>query len=217
MYIGSIVETEEERLMIVNETLEYQTIKYNPGLWKIIDEIFANSLDEAIRTNFKFATNITVTFNRDSVTISDDGRGVPQTIADNGLPMAVNAFTMMMTGTNFSEETKADASIGTNGVGSFATNVFSKEFIVDTYDGMNHLNLHCKNNMDEMNHTVRKSKTSCGTTIKFKPDFERFSIIELDDVYPIMMANLMTHLAQVFPIKFTLINNIQSTSLGELF
>jgi DNA topoisomerase-2 len=216
MYIGGIHEIESDMLMIINGKLEYQSVRYNPGLWKIIDEIFANSIDEYIRTNGSYSKNITVTFNVDQICISDDGRGIPQDLIDD-IPMAVIAVTEARAGTNFDVETKADASIGTNGVGSFATNIFSKEFIMDTYDGENHLNLICTNNMETIDWKIKASKQPKGTTIKFKPDLSRFSISTIDEIYPIMIANAMTHLSQVFDIKFVLVNNIKSTKLEDLF
>ena len=42
------------------ETFEYKEITYIPGFLKIIYEIIDNSVDEAIRTNFKYAKNIGV-------------------------------------------------------------------------------------------------------------------------------------------------------------
>lgn len=217
MYIGGTNNIIAERLLIIDGKLEFREIEFNPGLWKIIDEIFANAIDEGIRTNFKFSNNITVTMSRDQIIVSDNGRGLPQDLMDDGTPMGVVAFTEARAGTNFSEETKADASIGTNGVGSFATNVFSSEFIVDTYNGKSGLHLICRNNMETVDFQVKKSTTSNGTTVKFKPDLQRFGLVEINEIYPLLMSNYMMHLSQVFPIKFTLVDNIGSTDISSFF
>ena len=76
MYLGSTALETVERF--VNG--EWQQIKCVPALSKMIDEIIDNSIDEAIRTNFKHANQINVSLDLDknTVTIEDNGRGIPQ-------------------------------------------------------------------------------------------------------------------------------------------
>lgn len=217
MYIGAINNINAERMLIIDGKLEFKEIEFNPGLFKIIDEIFANAIDEAIRTSFKYATNITMTFSKDQVIVSDDGRGLPQDLLEDGTPMGVAAVTEAKAGTNFIEETKADASIGTNGVGSFVTNVFSKEFIMDTFNGESGLHLICKDGCQTIDWQIKKSKTAHGTTIKFKPDLECFGLTEIPSIYPLLFSNMMMHLSQIFPVKFTLVNNITDVEISSFF
>lgn len=206
--IGGVEPRTRETLIMKDGKFEYETIEFVPGLGKIIDEIFDNSIDEAIRTNFKFANEINVKFENGTITIKDNGRGVPQTLMDDGTIMAVAAFTEPRTGTNYDEATKAEGSIGRNGVGSFAANVFSKKFKVITDDGTTRLTLVCQNNMESFEFTQTPIKTR-GTTVEFQPDLKRFGVETLDSIYVDLIKQRMVHLAQQFPIKFTLIDNSQ--------
>ena len=63
MYIGSI--SEENISGIIN--FKYQTKSVIPGLVKIIEEIYQNAVDESIRTNFKYGTNITIDIKNDGL------------------------------------------------------------------------------------------------------------------------------------------------------
>jgi len=188
----------------------YKEVKYVPALYKIIDEIFANSIDEAIRTNFKYANKIKVTFTENTVTVEDNGRGLPQELFEDGEPSGVKAVCELRAGTNFDNETKASGSIGTFGVGSSATNIFSKRFEMYTYNGTHHLYLLCTNNLDTKEWNIEKSTKKCGTIIKFQPDLERFGLDKIDNVYPDLVEQQMLHLSQVFPIEFILDNKIKA-------
>ena len=56
MYIGSSAFEAHDRFLFG----KFQSVKYVPGIIKLIDEIIDNSVDEAIRTNFKHANKISV-------------------------------------------------------------------------------------------------------------------------------------------------------------
>lgn len=205
-FIGGVELRTREFLVCRNGKFVYETVEYVPGFLKIIEEILDNSIDEAIRTNFRFANDITVKFENGKITVKDNGRGVPQELMDDGTPMAVAAFTEPRAGTNFDDETKAEGSIGRNGVGSFATNVFSKLFNVTTDDGESRLELKCVNNMS--NFEFKQFKTNNhGTTVEFQPDLERFGLAVIEPIYVDLIKQRMIHVAQMFPIKFTLIDN----------
>lgn len=209
MYIGGISEVTRELIISENEKFKYSSVSYNPGFLKIFDEIQDNAIDEAIRTNFSYATNIKISYDKkkNEFTIEDDGRGIPQTPGHENLPMAVIAFTEARAGSNFSDETKANG-IGTNGIGSFLTNVYSKSFTVITSDGKSELTLKSINNAESYTYST-KPTTKHGTIVKFIPDLEKFGMTEVSDVYFSLIENRCFHLAQSFPeIKFKL-------SLGE--
>ena len=205
-FIGGIEDRTKEFLIEEDSKFVLRTLNYVPGFLKIIEEILDNSIDEASRTNFKFANDIKVKFTKTSVMISDNGRGVPQVAMDDGTLMAVAAFTEPRTGTNYDDETKAEGSIGRNGVGSFATNVFCKKFNVITDDGTNRLEISCENNLDSFDFKQTKLKKAPGTTVEMEPDLERFGLSEIEPIYIELIRQRMIHLAQQFPIKFTLLD-----------
>lgn len=197
MYIGSSANEEHERFVFG----QFQKIKYVPGLVKIIDEIIDNSIDEAIRTNFKFANKIDVTVSPHLVSVSDNGRGIPQAMITTPegaqIPGPVAAWTRPKAGGNFGDDSERKTG-GMNGVGSSLTNIFSTIFTGITCDGTNTITVKCKDNMDSIDW---KSNTGGrqGTSVSFEPDFSHFDCeIIGDQVIKIIEDRLQT-LAVVYP------------------
>jgi DNA topoisomerase-2 len=125
MYMGSAAREEVDRFVLG----KWKTTVYIPALSKMIDEILDNSIDEAIRTNFRFANKIDVSVDGDCVIVSDNGRGIPQdeifdSVTQENILRPVAAWTRVNAGTSFDNER---VTIGTNGVGSSATNFLSTE------------------------------------------------------------------------------------------
>lgn len=197
MYIGSSANEEHERFVFG----KFQKVKYVPGLVKIIDEIIDNSIDEAIRTNFKFANKIDVTVSPHLVSVSDNGRGIPQAMITTPegaqIPGPVAAWTRPKAGGNFGDDSERKTG-GMNGVGSSLTNIFSTVFTGITCDGTNTITVKCKDNMDSID-WKSKAGGRQGTSVSFEPDFRHFDCeIIGDQVIKIIEDRLQT-LAVVYP------------------
>lgn len=197
MYIGSTVSEPHDRFIFG----EYKTVKYVPGLIKIISEVIDNSIDEAIRTNFEYANKIEVTIDGTTVTVKDNGRGIPQadvtTPEGKVIPSPVAAWTRTKAGSNFGEDATRKT-VGMNGVGSSLTNIFSKEFIGETCDGKNTMTVHCHSNMDHIEWTSKKGGKQ-GTTVKFTPDLSYFGCEVMDQVVFDIVQDLLQTLAVIYP------------------
>lgn len=197
MYIGSVVP--EELSGIID--FKYQTKVVSPGLIKIVEEIYQNAIDEHIRTNGEFATKIDVLIENHpiegtSVTISDNGRGIP--IEKHvGEYRPVLAWTTLRAGSNFDDTKRITA--GTNGVGSSLTNIFSTEFIGETNDGKNRLIMTCRDNMSSIEVKVLKANAQRGTKVKFFPDLPRFGMTEFDEDHMLVIKDRLTNLAVAYP------------------
>ena len=202
MYIGSVVP--EELSGIID--FKYQTKMISPGLIKIVEEIYQNAIDEHIRTNGEFATKIEVAIENHpiegtSVTISDNGRGIPIEKHD-GEYRPVLAWTTLRAGSNFDDTKRITA--GTNGVGSSLTNIFSTEFIGETNDGKNRLIMTCRDNMSSIEAKVLKANARRGTKVKFFPDLQRFDMSNFDEDHMEVIKDRLTNLAVAYPgIEFT--------------
>jgi DNA gyrase/topoisomerase IV subunit B len=203
MYIGATDETKKEICILDGTSFKFKEISYIPGFMKIIDEIIDNSIDEGIRTNFDYADTVMISYADGVFSIEDNGRGVPQSEAYDGIPQAVLAFTEARAGGNFDEATKANG-IGMNGVGSYLTNVYSKTFTVETYDGKHKLVLSSINNAESYSYKITNSAKH-GTKVVFEPDLIRFGMRDISNVYFDLIQNRCFHLAQCFPkLKFKL-------------
>ena len=177
MYIGSVDETDISSYFInLKENIllgsEYKTIKLVPGLLKIINEIIDNSVDEFIRTNGKFAYKIDVTMKQNLdgfvVSVRDNGRGIP-IVKPDGIDeyRPVLSWSRARSGTSFEANR---VTLGANGVGSFATYVFSTKFTGETHDGTHGLVFQ----KDGMHTSVTKSKKNF-TEVTFLPDLDQFN------------------------------------------
>ena len=202
MYMGSSSKEEIERFILG----EWKKATYVPALSKMVDEILDNSIDEAIRTNFKFANKINVSINNNEVTVTDNGRGIPQDqIFDEAMQAnilrPVAAWTKVNAGTSFDDER---VTIGTNGVGSAATNFLSKSFTGKTWSNGKSIQLDCKDGADTMK--IKKgSKAGNGTEVSFVPDFDLFEVESLDQLDTIILIeDRLISLQMAFPeIQFS--------------
>ncbi len=200
--LGAVDLTDKEEYILENEKFVYKNLSYVPGLIKIINEIIDNSVDEAVRTNFKFGNRISVSITDKSVEIQDNGRGIPVVKIDNTEHYApVVAFCEARAGSNFSDDKRT--TIGMNGVGSFATNVFSKVFKATTSDGKKKLKLVCKNNAEDINFAVTDSEQKF-TKVYFEPDFKRFEINKINKIHKSIIKQRLYFLSVAHPrIRFT--------------
>lgn len=207
MYIGSVDETELSAYFInLNdnklEPAEYKTFKIVPGLAKIINEIIDNSVDENIRTNGKFANKIDVTMKPNlegfSVKVHDNGRGIP-IVKPDGIDeyRPVLSWSRARSGTSFEANR---VTLGANGVGSFATFVFSTHFNGTTHDGEHGLTFQ----KDGMITKVTKSKKNF-TEVEFMPDLTQFNKGEVCfDTHAAYIRQRLINLSVCYPkIKFS--------------
>mgnify|MGYP002651482804 CR=1 FL=1 len=219
MYIGST--SPEELLGIIN--FRYQSKTIIPGLVKIIEEIYQNSVDEAIRTNFEHANDISITIKRDwmngwYVEVMDNGRGIPIVEID-GKYQAELAWTRARAGSNF--EDSGRVTIGMNGVGSYATNCFSKKFVGTSGNGKQAVHVECSNGCETINTTLERTKEK-GTRVKFFPDLALFNTEEISNDIIEVIKDRLYNLSICYPkIKFIFNDEVlavkNASQLAKLF
>ena len=143
------------------------------GLHHLVWEIVDNSIDEVING---FGTNITVSINDDkSVTVSDDGRGVPVGKHSTGVSTPEVIYTKLHAGGKF-ESTGYKVSGGLHGVGASVVNALSKRMeIVIKRDGFEYfISFKDGGKLDKKLTKVKPTKKT-GTTVTFWPDPDIFS------------------------------------------
>lgn len=201
MYVGSVSIEEVERFIMG----KWKTVRYVPALSKMVDEIIDNSIDEAIRTNFKYADKIDVSVNGNTVTVTDNGRGIPQEeIVDTDgqkILRPVAAWTRVNAGTSFDD---GRVTIGANGVGSACTNFLSKTFTGKTWQNGKIVEVYCTDGGLNTDVKVKKHSGN-GTMVSFEPDFNILEVKSLSDLDTIsLIEDRLTSLQMAFPeIKFT--------------
>lgn len=182
------------------EKFEYKSFEYVPGLLKIIYEILDNSVDEAIRTGFKFGTNISVEIKKNKIKIADNGRGIPLDKAEGSNKSQLElALTELRAGSNFDDEAGRNL-LGMNGVGSSLTNIFSLVFKATVYDGKRKGVLTCKKNLSSKKCVIEDFKSdTTGTTIEFEPDLNKFGLTELDEIHINLVYQRLMCLSYMYP------------------
>lgn len=144
------------------------------GLHHMVYEIVDNGVDEALAG---FCKNITVTVNEDnSITVEDDGRGIPVDIQKKaGKPAVEVVFTILHAGGKFGNG-GYKVSGGLHGVGASVVNALSEWLEVEVYKNGNIYKQRYErgNVMYPLKIVGTCPFDKHGTKIKFKPDAEIF-------------------------------------------
>lgn len=197
MYIGASNEVEADEYISVNGKIQKQTVKYVPGLLKIINEIIDNSVDIAIKTDFKGCNLVDVKITDIEVTVSDNGPGIPVEKNTEGEYLPLVCWGYAMSGSNFDDDENR-THLGMNGVGAFCTNVWSTEFTGVSDDGCKRYSVHFKDNALTYKESVKDTREK-GVTVRFTPDLERFGVHAIDQVHKDLVLQRLLNLSVCFP------------------
>lgn len=149
------------------------------GLHHLVYEIVDNSVDEVLAG---YGSKIDITIHEDSsITVKDDGRGMPTGMHSSGIPTLQVIFTILHSGGKFSEEGGYKTSGGLHGVGAAVVNALSEWLIVTVYrEGYEYTQKFKDGGKPDGNVKRKKIKgKGTGTIIHFKPDFQIFKKAEL--------------------------------------
>ncbi|MBL8138651.1 MAG: type IIA DNA topoisomerase subunit B [Acidobacteria bacterium] len=149
------------------------------GLHHLVWEILDNSIDEAMNGH---ASAIAVTLHEDgsSVTISDDGRGIPVDVHPKTKQSALEViFTVLHAGGKFEQGNYKTAG-GLHGVGASVVNALSRELLATVRrDGFQYEMRFRQGKPDGGLKKVGAARGS-GTTVFFRPDPTIFPKVEFD-------------------------------------
>ena len=142
------------------------------GLHHLVYEIVDNSIDEALAG---YCKNITVTINPgDSITVTDDGRGIPVDIqAQTGKPALEVVFTVLHAGGKFGGG-GYKVSGGLHGVGASVVNALSQWLIVRVFKNGNIYEMKFARGTITQEMTIVGKTDKTGTEVTFQPDPEMF-------------------------------------------
>ncbi|EOH91579.1 DNA topoisomerase (ATP-hydrolyzing) subunit B [Enterococcus villorum] len=143
------------------------------GLHHLVWEIVDNSIDEVLAG---FATKIQVVIEKDnSITVIDDGRGIPVDIqAKTGRPAVETVFTVLHAGGKFGGG-GYKVSGGLHGVGSSVVNALSTQLDVRVYKDGNVYYQEYRRGAVVDDLKIIEQTDRHGTTVHFTPDPEIFT------------------------------------------
>lgn len=155
-----------------------RTLSYPRAVYKIIDEILTNALDNKRRDDSM--RHIKIYLNGSTITISNDGATVPvEKHNEHDMYIPTLVFGHLLTSDNY-DDTKERVTGGRNGYGAKLTNIFSTKFEIECIDAKARrvFRQTWENNMRvTAGPKIRKtSKKKDKTTVSFTPDWNRFGL-----------------------------------------
>ena len=182
-YVGSVETIDDSRWVYNTENgkMEYKNLKFNPGLYKIFDEVLVNARDAMVRSGNVKHIDVSCTFENDAfvITVKNDGDGIPIEIhKETGVYAPELIFGHLLTSGNYNKEEEKIVG-GKNGYGAKLANIFSTRFLVETLSpasGKSYSQTWTKNMSVCEKPTIKKSSSSKGyVNISFSPDTTRFA------------------------------------------
>lgn len=182
-YIGSIENATEEAFVVDKDSFVLKTLKqFNPGFYKLIDELLVNAHDHVIRLNQRKSENpvkkIEVSIKDNSIfTIRNDGESIDvEKHPEYGVYIPQLIFGELLTSTNYDKDEKKLVG-GKNGYGVKLVNIFAKKLqltIVDAKRELKYVQVF-EDNMSKIHPPkISKSKVKSFVEVEWTPDFTRF-------------------------------------------
>ena len=211
-YVGSTETVDEPRWVWdpVNKKMSHKVLKFNPGLYKIFDEVLVNARDalvrsqtEAGRTPIKHIdVECGVKDGVFTISVENDGDGIPIEEHPTEKVYAPELiFGHLLTSGNYNKEEEKIVG-GKNGYGAKLANIFSHSFTVTTRSpkhGMIYSQTWKKNMSVCEKASIRKDKSSKGfVRISFCPDLPRFLGVSTEnDIIQDMKSILETRVLEI--------------------
>lgn len=181
-------------------------ITYVPALYKCFDEVLVNALDQATRLKAEQAAGkkdihhlktIKVNVNKETgyIEVYNDGDGIEiEKHPELQIYIPEMIFGRLLTSANYDKEEEKVVG-GKNGVGAKLTNIFSKEFKVETVDHR-HSKVYSQKWHENMKNrdtpSVKASSKAPYTKITFLPDYVRFGLPGMtNDMFELLRKRTM--------------------------
>lgn len=145
------------------------------GLHHLIWEIVDNAVDEALNG---YGKKIQIVLESDgSVTVSDEGRGMPTGTHASGVNTLQVIFTVLHAGGKFTSEGGYKTAGGLHGVGASVVNALSEWLTVEVAHDGELVRMEFKNGGKKIGRLQKLGKTNkTGSVVRFKPDPKIFSV-----------------------------------------
>lgn len=172
-YTAQDIETLSFRDAIRERVAMYMGSADNQGVLQCVREIITNSIDEA---TMGYGNCIIVELDEGNmITVTDDARGVPFGIREDGTEAMEAIYTMAHTGGKFNEKIYQNVA-GQNGIGSKGVALSSSYFQADSYRDGKHAILTLKNGIKESFEIIDDKENKHGTVVTFIPSAEVYNL-----------------------------------------
>jgi DNA topoisomerase-2 len=181
-YIGSIENAIEDHYVVSEDKFELKSTEFNPGFYKLFDELLVNAHDHVVRLRQKDSSdpvkNITISTTENTISIRNDGEAIDvEKHPEYEVYIPQLIFGELLTSTNY-DKTEKKLVGGKNGYGVKLVNIFSSKFellILDAPRGLKYSQVF-ENNMTKINdpHIQKCKAKNSYVQITWTPDFPRF-------------------------------------------
>jgi len=173
IYVGSVKLSEEQLPIVKSDKILTTTYQISVGMYKLFDEVFSNSVDEAKRMK-KSMDSITVEVDSKSnnIKITDSGEGFINGSNINkksGLSNIATAVSMLRAGSNFDNDNVEETLIGTNGMGVSLVNAMSSFFSIETTNPKEYYYQEWNKFKPSKAKVLNRGRKKLGTSVSFTP------------------------------------------------
>jgi DNA topoisomerase II len=197
-YIGS-TDTHVEQRWVFDEAaakMIYKGVEFNPGFYKIFDEILVNARDALVRSLEAGKTpikqiGITISESPLTITVENDGDGLPiEKHLKEGVWAPELIFGHLLTSGNYTKEEKIVG--GKNGYGAKLTNIFSTKFTLETRSKDNSYKQVWQTNMSNASvPAIKASKGKGFVRVSYEPDLARFPGLNVVDMLAVLKTRVV--------------------------
>ena len=211
-YVGSTKTNEETRWVYDagSNKMVWRKLHFNPGLYKIFDEILVNARDEFVRsttiagrTPIKHINVSVVSRDGDTViSVENDGDGIPIELnVEHNIMLPEMIFGNLLTSSNYDKSEEKIVG-GKNGYGGKCSNILSKLFTIDikTPASGKHYTQSWYDNMFKIEKPLIKKYTgkTGSVTVTFIPDRTRFlGAFDESGILPAMIDTYHTRVIEL--------------------
>ena len=187
-YIGS-VENTTEQLHVVSEDgtkFEQKELKFNPGFYKLVDELLVNAHDQVVRLRQRSSKNpvknISISVTSHTISVQNDGEPIDVALhSEYGVYIPQMLFNDLLTSTNYDKDEKKLVG-GKNGYGVKLVNIFAQRLdltIVDSVRGLKYMQTFSENMTKLTEPKITKTKEKSFVRVDWAPDLARFGLTEI--------------------------------------
>ena len=199
-YIGS-TDTHPENRWVFDEAsskMVHRQVAFNPGFYKLFDEIVVNARDALVRSAEAGRTpikHIDVTIDSKDglkITVENDGDGIPVEMHPTEKVWTPELiFGHLLTSGNYNKEEEKIVG-GKNGYGAKLTNIFSRAFTVETRSkGQKYSQKWTKNMSVTEKASVKKDAAKGFVRVTYEPDLARFPGLNVDDMLLVLKTRVV--------------------------